>query len=117
MNIKVLGYTGKIREGDDGFYVDFDNYAIHQDHWITVGLIAQKYGALKNNKDPDSVSKWESLFSKLKYVDFGRVYSVGHRFPEFSDITGLLKFINLLNNDLKAPDPHFINLDNIILYD
>jgi hypothetical protein len=114
MEVTVLGYTGKIREGSSGFYVDFDNYAIPQEHWTTVGLIAQKYSLLRDNTDPDSDANWKPLFSRLKHVDFGIVYPSEHRFPEFKDTAGLLKFISLLNNGLKEPDPNFINLDYIV---
>ena len=114
MEVTVLGYIGRISEGSSGFYVDFDNYAISQEHWTTVGRIAQKYGILKDNTDPDSYANWKPLFSRLKRVDFGLVYSLEHRFPEFMDITGLLKFVSLLNNGLKEPDPNFINLDYIV---
>lgn len=112
MEVTVLGYTGKIREGSSGFYVDFDNYA--QEHWTTVGLIAQKYSLLRDNTDPDSDANWKPLFSRLKHVDFGIVYMLECRFPEFKDTAGLLKFISLLNNGLKEPDTNFINLDYIV---
>lgn len=114
MEIKVLGYAGKIQEGGDGFYVHFYNYTNYQDHWTVVGFIAQKYGILRNNTDPESLIDWTPLFSKLKHVNFGSAYSLRHRFPEFKDITGLLKFVSLLNNDLKEPDSNFINLNYII---
>ena len=114
MEIIILGYTGIVHEGTNGFYVDFDNYAIPQKHWTTVGLIAQKYSLLRDNTDPDSDVNWELLFSKLKHIDFGKVYPLNYRFPEFKDIAGLLKFISLLNNDLKEPDPNFINLYYIV---
>ena len=114
MEITVLGYVGKIHEGSSGFYVDFRNYAIPQEHWTTVGLIAQKYSLLRDNTDPDSDANWKPLFSKLKHIDFGVVYPNGHRFPEFKDTAGLLKFVGVLNNDLKEPDPNFINLDYIV---
>ena len=114
MEIKVLEYTGNTREGSDGFYVDFSSYTIPQDHWTTVGRIAQKYGILKDNTDLESGANWESLFSKLKHVDFGIVYLSGHLFPEFENITGLLKFVKLLNNGLKEPNPNFINLNYIV---
>lgn len=112
MEITVLGYTGKINEGSSGFYVDFDNH--YQEHWTTTGFIAQKCGLLGYNKDPGSYVNWEPLFSKLKHVDFGVVYLFDCRFPEFKDIAGLRKFISLLNNNLKEPDPNFINLEYIV---
>jgi len=113
MEVTVLGYKGKLRNGEDGFYVDFDNYEINQYHWTTTGIIAQKYGLLIDNEDPDSGAFWAPLFTKWNY-DFGPVQYEDHRFPEFSSQEGLLLFISLINGGGIEQDQNFINLDYIV---
>lgn len=110
MDVKVLGYTGRIQKGSDGFYVNFDIWETGQSHWRTTGLIAQKYNILRRPGVVSSDIYWRALLKKE--YNLGIVYD-GHRFPEFEDMQGLKKFIELLNNNFEE-DLHFINLDYIL---
>lgn len=106
MHIQVLEYDAEIVKGSYGYYCEFGNPMLHQDHWKVTGLIGKHYNILYDPNNLNSCINWKYLFIK---TDFKEVDYYLCRFPEFKSIKDLIKFVYLLNNHFII-DTNFIDI-------
>lgn len=106
MSLLILGYKATIGKGFYGWYCNFFDPILGQDHWQITGLIARHYNILQ---DPDNIISdinWKPLFD---HINFDKVNYYNCRFPEFGSKEDLKRFAFLLNTNFNK-DVNFIDI-------